>query len=173
MDIGTANALPKCPVGLMINGEKYDLDIHPWVTLLDLLRGPMHLTGTKKGCDHGQCGACTVLVDGERVNSCLKLAVTLDGSEITTIEGLGTPDNMHPLQKAFVAHDAYQCGYCTPGQICSAAGLIKEGHAHSREEIRELMSGNLCRCGAYTNIADAIEEVMGEGAEVTHREAAE
>jgi xanthine dehydrogenase YagT iron-sulfur-binding subunit len=173
MDIGTENALPKCPIGLTINGERHDLDIHPWVTLLDLLRGPMHLTGTKKGCDHGQCGACTVLVDGERVNSCLKLAVTLDGSEITTIEGLGTPDNMHPLQKAFVAHDAYQCGYCTPGQICSAAGLIKEGHAHSRSEIRELMSGNLCRCGAYTNIADAIEEVMGEGAEVTHREAAE
>ncbi|MDO1581543.1 (2Fe-2S)-binding protein [Rhizobium oryzicola] len=161
------------PVSLTINGAHHDVSVDPWVTLLDLLRGPLSMTGTKKGCDHGQCGACTVLIDGERINSCLKLAVSLDGAEITTIEGLGTPDNMHPLQKAFVEHDAYQCGYCTPGQICSAAGLLKEGHAHSREEIRELMSGNLCRCGAYTNIADAIEDVMQAENVGAHREAAE
>lgn len=167
------SAHPSCAISLIVNGETRSLEIYPWVTLLDLLRGPLELTGTKKGCDHGQCGACTVLIDGERVNSCLKLAVSLDGCEITTIEGLGTPDAMHPMQKAFVERDAYQCGYCTPGQICSAVGLMKEGHAHSRAEIRELMSGNICRCGAYTNIADAIEDVLG--AKVTHgfREAAE
>jgi xanthine dehydrogenase YagT iron-sulfur-binding subunit len=164
---------PTCPVSLKVNGESRTLDVHPWVTLLDLLRGPMELSGTKKGCDHGQCGACTVLIDGERVNSCLKLAVSIDGSEVTTIEGLGTPKDMHPMQKAFVEHDAFQCGYCTPGQICSAVGLVKEGHAHSRAEIRELMSGNLCRCGAYNNIADAIEEVLGAEAARPFREAAE
>jgi xanthine dehydrogenase YagT iron-sulfur-binding subunit len=131
------------------------------VTLLDLLRERLGLTGTKKGCDHGQCGACTVLIDGKRMNACLVLAVTRYGAEVTTIEGLGTPDALHPLQQAFIDHDAFQCGYCTPGQICSAAGLIAEGRARSREEIRELMSGNLCRCGAYTNIVDAIEEVLG------------
>jgi len=158
MDIATADTQPKNRVALTINGNRQDLEIHPWVTLLDLLRGPLHLTGTKKGCDHGQCGACTVLVDGERVNSCLKFAVTLDGAEITTIEGLGTPDDMHAMQKAFVEHDAYQCGYCTPGQICSAVGLLAEGRAKSREEIREMMSGNICRCGAYVNIADAIDQ---------------
>jgi xanthine dehydrogenase YagT iron-sulfur-binding subunit len=174
MDIGSQNTmLPTCPISLSINGEARSLDIHPWVTLLDLLRSHLELTGTKKGCDHGQCGACTVLVDGERVNSCLKLAVSLDGAEITTIEGLGSPDDMHPMQKAFVEHDAYQCGYCTPGQICSAVGLLKEGHAHSRHEIREMMSGNLCRCGAYTNIADAIEDVLGAEAAKSFREAAE
>ena len=173
MDISNSDMLPRCPVVLTVNSHRHDLEIHPWVTLLDLLRGPMHLTGTKKGCDHGQCGACTVLVDGERVNSCLKLAVTLDGAEITTIEGLGTPENMHPMQKAFVEHDAYQCGYCTPGQICSAVSLLREGHARSREEIRELMSGNLCRCGAYTNIADAIQDIMDQEAKVGMRGAAE
>ncbi|KEQ07864.1 (2Fe-2S)-binding protein [Pseudorhizobium pelagicum] len=173
MDIATADTQPKNRVALTINGNRQDLEIHPWVTLLDLLRGPLHLTGTKKGCDHGQCGACTVLVDGERVNSCLKFAVTLDGAEITTIEGLGTPDDMHAMQKAFVEHDAYQCGYCTPGQICSAVGLLAEGRAKSREEIREMMSGNICRCGAYVNIADAIEDVMGHGSDASQKEAAE
>lgn len=173
MDIATADSQPKNRIALTINGQRQDLEIHPWVTLLDLLRGPMQLTGTKKGCDHGQCGACTVLVDGERMNSCLKLAVSLEGCEITTIEGLGTPDNMHPVQKAFVEHDAYQCGYCTPGQICSAVALLREGHARSREEIREMMSGNLCRCGAYTNIADAIQDIMDQEVKVGMREAAE
>jgi xanthine dehydrogenase YagT iron-sulfur-binding subunit len=174
MDLGQPRApSPTVPVTLTINGTNHSLDIPPFVTLLDLLRGNLALTGTKKGCDHGQCGACTVLVDGVRINSCLKFAVSLDGTEITTIEGLGTPDHLHPLQKAFVEHDAYQCGYCTPGQICSAAGLLAEGHARSREEIRELMSGNLCRCGAYTNIADAIEDVMGAEGRETVREAAE
>ncbi|MBT9371670.1 2Fe-2S iron-sulfur cluster-binding protein [Rhizobium sp. CSW-27] len=164
---------PTVPVMLTINGKRHDLNLAPFVTLLDLLRGPLTLTGTKKGCDHGQCGACTVLIDGQRINSCLKLAVSLNGAQITTIEGLGTPENLHPLQKAFVEHDAYQCGYCTPGQICSAAGLLAEGHARSREEIRELMSGNLCRCGAYTNIADAIEDVMAATSRSNQPEAAE
>jgi xanthine dehydrogenase YagT iron-sulfur-binding subunit len=145
---------------LTVNGERRELRVAPWVTLLDLLREQLHLTGSKKGCDHGQCGACTVLIDGVRLNSCLVLAVARDGAEITTIEGLGGAD-LHPLQNSFVEHDAFQCGYCTPGQICSAAGLLAEGHAHSRAEIREQMSGNICRCGAYTNIVDAIEDVMG------------
>nr|WP_314092354.1 2Fe-2S iron-sulfur cluster-binding protein [uncultured Shinella sp.] len=174
MDIAPARSrLPTCPLSLTINGTPYNLDVHPWKTLLDLLRGDLELTGTKKGCDHGQCGACTVLIDGERMNSCLKLALTLDGADVTTIEGLGTPDRMHPLQQAFVEHDAFQCGYCTPGQICSAVGLLDEGHAQSRDEIRELMSGNLCRCGAYTNIADAIEQVLASRLGESHREAAE
>jgi xanthine dehydrogenase YagT iron-sulfur-binding subunit len=150
-------------LSLRVNGERYELAVEPWVTLLDLLREHLGLTGTKKGCDQGQCGACTVLVDGKRVNSCLLLAVAKDGADVTTIEGLGTPERMHPLQRAFVEHDAFQCGYCTPGQICSAAGLIAEGYAHGRDDIRELMSGNLCRCGAYTNIVDAIEEVLATG----------
>jgi xanthine dehydrogenase YagT iron-sulfur-binding subunit len=150
-------------LSLRVNGTRYELAVEPWVTLLDLLREHLGLTGTKKGCDQGQCGACTVLVDGKRVNSCLLLAVAKDGSEVTTIEGLGTPERMHPLQRAFIEHDAFQCGYCTPGQICSAAGLIAEGHAHGRDDIRELMSGNLCRCGAYINIVDAIEEVLASG----------
>ncbi|MCK8779329.1 2Fe-2S iron-sulfur cluster-binding protein [Rhizobium sp. NTR19] len=167
------SGLPTCSVNISINGENRSLDIPPWVTLLDILRGPLELTGTKKGCDHGQCGACTVLINGERVNSCLKLAVSLDGVEVTTIEGLGTPDNLHPMQKAFVEHDAFQCGYCTPGQICSAVGLVKEGRARSRADIRELMSGNLCRCGAYSNIADAIEEVLGAEGAQPYKEAAE
>ncbi|NTH49323.1 2Fe-2S iron-sulfur cluster binding domain-containing protein [Agrobacterium rhizogenes] len=171
MDISIPH--PTCSITIIVNGDRLQLDAHPWITLLDLLRGDLELTGTKKGCDHGQCGACTVLVDGERVNSCLKLAVCLDGSRVTTIEGLGGPDTMHPLQRAFVEHDAYQCGYCTPGQICSAVGLIAENNAHDRAEIRELMSGNLCRCGAYTNIVDAIEEVMGRQAAKPARETAE
>ncbi|MGI4876432.1 MAG: (2Fe-2S)-binding protein [Janthinobacterium lividum] len=151
------------PVGLTINGQQRSFELEPWVTLLDLLREHEHLTGTKKGCDHGQCGACTVLVDGKRINSCLTLAVVRDGAEITTIEGLASGDVLHPLQQAFCNHDAFQCGYCTPGQICSAQGLINEGRATNREEVRELMSGNLCRCGAYTNITDAVLEVL-EGA---------
>jgi xanthine dehydrogenase YagT iron-sulfur-binding subunit len=150
---------PALPVRLTINGEVRRLAVAPWVTLLDLLRNDLKLTGCKKGCDHGQCGACTVLVGGRRVNSCLILAVSQDGAEVTTIEGLGQPDTLSPLQQAFVDHDAFQCGYCTPGQICSAAGLLAEGQARSRDDIRELMSGNLCRCGAYTSIVDAIEEI--------------
>ncbi|MGI4826962.1 MAG: (2Fe-2S)-binding protein, partial [Janthinobacterium lividum] len=145
--------------------------IDPWVTLLDLVREQFDLTGSKKGCDHGQCGACTMIVDGKRINSCLCLAVTRDGAHVTTIEGLAGPgDVLHPVQEAFVEHDAYQCGYCTPGQICSAVALLEHGDApsgpaplQSRAEIREMMSGNLCRCGAYTNIVDAVEDVLGRG----------
>jgi xanthine dehydrogenase YagT iron-sulfur-binding subunit len=148
------------PISLTINGERRLIAVAPWTTLLDLLREVLQQTGTKKGCDHGQCGACTVLIDGRRINSCLVLAVTRDGSDIVTIEGLNQGDQLHPLQAAFIEHDAFQCGYCTPGQICSAAGLLKEGRVRTREEIREYMSGNLCRCGAYTNIADAIEDVL-------------
>ena len=151
-------------VELHINGVATRLAVEPWTSLLDALREQLHLTGTKKGCDHGQCGACTVLVDGTRINACLALAVMQDGKAITTIEGLGTVDALHPMQEAFIEHDAFQCGYCTPGQICSAVGMIKEGHARTPNEIRELMSGNLCRCGAYPNILAAIEQVMGEGA---------
>ncbi|GJD58739.1 (2Fe-2S)-binding protein [Methylobacterium dankookense] len=155
-------------ISLTINGHRRDLQVAPWTTLLDLLREHLDLTGTKKGCDHGQCGACTVLVNGTRVNSCLTLAVMKDGAEITTVEGLaglaGTGSNsLHPIQEAFIEHDAFQCGYCTPGQLCSSVGLINEGHARSRDEIREAMSGNICRCGAYTNIVDAIEDVMSQG----------
>ncbi|QQR38053.1 (2Fe-2S)-binding protein [Devosia rhizoryzae] len=149
-------------ISLTIDGAQRSVTIDPWTTLLDLLRGPLGKTGTKKGCDHGQCGACTVLIDGKRINSCLTLAVLKDGAEITTIEGLATGDDLHPMQEAFIEHDAFQCGYCTPGQICSAVGLVNEGHAHSRHEIRELMSGNICRCGAYTNIVDAVQSVLGE-----------
>lgn len=136
------------------------IEVRPWVTLLDLLRERLDLTGTKKGCDHGQCGACTVLVNGKRINSCLTLAIMQDGAEVVTIEGLAEGDTLHPLQAAFVEHDAFQCGYCTPGQICSGIGLIREGRAKTLGEIRELMSGNICRCGAYPNILAAIEEAM-------------
>jgi xanthine dehydrogenase YagT iron-sulfur-binding subunit len=151
----------KLAVVLFINGIERRLDVAPWTSLLDALRDHLGLTGTKKGCDHGQCGACTVLVNGRRVNSCLTLAVMQDGTEVTTIEGLAKDGALHPLQQAFVDHDAFQCGYCTPGQICSAAGLIAEGRARSADEIRELMSGNLCRCGAYPNIVAAIQQVIG------------
>lgn len=167
-----AQPIGKVATTLMINGTTRTREIEPWTSLLDLLREGEDLIGSKKGCDHGQCGACTVLIDGRRINSCLKLAVTLDGAEITTIEGLGEPGDLHPLQAAFVEHDAFQCGYCTPGQICSAQGLINEGRAHSREEVRELMSGNLCRCGAYTNIVDAVCEVLGRESGSERREAA-
>jgi xanthine dehydrogenase YagT iron-sulfur-binding subunit len=147
-------------VALKINGVEHRLEIAPWVTLLDALRERLDLTGTKKGCDHGQCGACTVLVDGKRINSCLTLAVMKDGCEVTTIEGLADGDELHPLQAAFIEQDAFQCGYCTPGQICSAVGLIGEGKAATDADIRELMSGNICRCGAYPNIVAAIERAM-------------
>ena len=152
----------KIPVSLTVNGVERQLEIAPWTTLLDALRDHLDLTGTKKGCDHGQCGACTVLVDGLRINSCLTLAVMQDGAHVTTIEGLATNVALHPLQQAFIDHDAFQCGYCTPGQICSAIGLIAEGKAKSADEIRELMSSNICRCGAYPNIVAAIQQAMGE-----------
>ena len=161
IESGSPDAANTIGISLTINGETRALQVAPWTTLLDLLREDLDLTGTKKGCDHGQCGACTVLVNGTRINSCLTLAVMKDGASITTVEGLAGAEGLHPLQAAFVEHDAFQCGYCTPGQICSAVGMLSEGHAHSREEIREAMSGNICRCGAYTNIVDAIEEVMG------------
>ncbi len=149
-------------VRLRINGAERGFDVEPWTSLLDLLRERLDLTGTKKGCDHGQCGACTVLIDGKRVLSCLTLAVMRDGAEVTTIEGLATDGELHPLQRAFIEHDAFQCGYCTPGQILSAVALIAEGRARTADDVRELMSGNLCRCGAYPNILAAIEEVMNE-----------
>jgi xanthine dehydrogenase YagT iron-sulfur-binding subunit len=148
------------PIRLTINGKKMHLEVAPWVTLLDLLRERLDLTGTKKGCDHGQCGACTVLVNGKRINSCLTLAVMQDGAEITSIEGLVTDDKLHPLQQAFIDCDAFQCGYCTPGHICSAVGLMSEGRAKTSDDIRELMSGNLCRCGAYPNIIAALEQAI-------------
>jgi xanthine dehydrogenase YagT iron-sulfur-binding subunit len=151
----------KLPVTLIVNGVEKKLQVAPWTTLLDALRDHLNLTGTKKGCDHGQCGACTVLADGRRINSCLTLAVMKDGASITTIEGLAANGVLHPLQQAFIDHDAFQCGYCTPGQICSAAGLIAEARATTAEEIRELMSGNICRCGAYPNIVAAIQQAMG------------
>jgi len=166
-------------VTLVVNGQSRAVDVDTRTTLLDVLRENMHLTGTKKGCDHGQCGACTVIVEGRRINSCLSLAVMHDGDKITTIEGLGTPDKLHPMQAAFVKHDGYQCGYCTPGQICSAISAIEEikqgipSHVtadlnskplFSSEELRERMSGNICRCGAYSNIIDAINDVAGSRA---------
>ena len=150
----------KLDVVLRINGVERRVALRPWTTLLDALREYLDLTGTKKGCDHGQCGACTVLVNGRRIVSCLTLAVMQNGAEITTIEGLATNGKLHPLQDAFIEHDGFQCGYCTPGQICSRVGLIAEGHAKTADEIRELMSGNICRCGCYPNIVAAIEEVM-------------
>ena len=163
-------------VSLEVNGETVEREVDTRTTLLDFLREQLHLTGTKKGCDHGQCGACTAIVDGRRINTCLSLAVMNAGAKVTTIEGLGTPDKLHPMQAAFVKHDGFQCGYCTPGQICSAVavlGEIRDGipshvtadltarPAINGTEIRERMSGNLCRCGAYANILDAIEDVAG------------
>ncbi|HYJ41646.1 MAG TPA: aldehyde dehydrogenase iron-sulfur subunit PaoA [Steroidobacteraceae bacterium] len=166
-------------VGIEVNGKPHTLALDTRTTLLDALRDHLHLTGTKKGCDHGQCGACTVIADGRRINSCLTLAVMHDGGKVTTIEGLGTPDKMHPMQTAFVKHDGFQCGYCTPGQICSAVAVLNEIKAGvpshvsadllaapqvTNAELRERMSGNICRCGAYSNIAEAIAEVAGSGA---------
>jgi xanthine dehydrogenase YagT iron-sulfur-binding subunit len=163
-------------LSLKVNGQVRDLEVDNRTTLLDALREHLHLTGTKKGCDHGQCGACTVLVDGRRINSCLSLAVMHDGDEVTTIEGLGEPGRLHPMQAAFVKHDGFQCGYCTPGQICSSVAVLEEIKANipshvtgdlnaqtllSEAEIRERMSGNICRCGAYSNIVEAIVEVAG------------
>jgi xanthine dehydrogenase YagT iron-sulfur-binding subunit len=158
-------APPTHPITLQVNGASKQLHVAPWTSLLDLLRETLDLTGTKKGCDHGQCGACTVLVDGKRINSCLTLAVMKDGAEITTVEGLASGETLHPLQQAFIEKDAFQCGYCTPGQLCSAVGLLREGRAKTPDEVRELMSGNLCRCGAYPNIVAAIEQVRGQGGE--------
>ena len=163
-------------VTMQVNGKAQRMDLDTRTTLLDALREHLHLTGTKKGCDHGQCGACTVIVDGQRINSCLTLAVMHEGSAVTTVEGLGTPDKLHPMQAAFVKHDGFQCGYCTPGQICSAVGVLREieqgvpSHVtadltaapqFTPAEMRERMSGNICRCGAYSNIAEAITEVAG------------
>jgi len=152
----------KIALSLTVNGVERQLKVAPWTTLLDVLRDHLDLTGTKKGCDHGQCGACTVLVDGRRTNSCLTPALMKDGAKLTTIEGLATDGVLHPLQQAFIDHDAFQCGYCTPGQICSAVGLLAEGKAKTADEIRELMSGNICRCGAYPNIVAAILQAMGQ-----------
>ena len=158
---GISTSLPlKSSITLKVNGAVKQMEIAPWTTLLDALREYLDLTGTKKGCDHGQCGACTVLVDGKRINSCLTLAIMKDGAEVTTIEGLAEGEALHPLQQAFVDHDAFQCGYCTPGQICSAVGLMAEGRAKTADDIRELMSGNICRCGAYPNIVAAIQQAM-------------
>jgi len=171
--------VPAATISLNVNGQSHALTLDTRTTLLDALREHLHLTGTKKGCDHGQCGACTVLLDGRRINACLTLAVMHDGAQITTIEGLGTPQRLHPLQAAFIKHDGYQCGYCTPGQICSAVGMLDEikrgvpSHVStdlmarpllSLAELRERMSGNICRCGAYANIADAITDVAGGSA---------
>lgn len=170
------DATPMARVGFEVNGQSRTLQLDTRTTLLDALREHLRLTGTKKGCDHGQCGACTVIVDGRRINSCLSLAVQHDGDSITTIEGLGLPGNLHPMQEAFVVHDGYQCGYCTPGQICSAVAVLGEIEAGipshvtadltrapdvTPSELRERMSGNICRCGAYSNIIDAIVDVAG------------
>jgi xanthine dehydrogenase YagT iron-sulfur-binding subunit len=159
-----AAASATMPVVLTINGVDHQMQIDPRISLLDALREMLGMTGSKKGCDHGQCGACTVLVDDRRVNGCLTLAASAAGSRVTTIEGLANGDKLHPVQEAFIKHDAFQCGYCTPGQICSAVGLIAEGRANTPDDIRELMSGNICRCGAYVNIAAAVLEVISNQA---------
>jgi xanthine dehydrogenase YagT iron-sulfur-binding subunit len=155
--------IPEVAVTLHVNGVDHELRLDPRVTLLDALRDVLGLTGTKKGCDQGACGACTVLLDGKRVVSCLMLAAQCDGRQVTTIEGLSQDGELHPLQQAFIRHDAFQCGYCTSGQLLSAVSLLREGRARSDEEIREFMSGNLCRCGAYPNIVAAIREVADAG----------
>lgn len=159
LDERFADAMDQMPLNIEINGQPYHLKVEPRLTLLDLLRERLKLTGTKKGCDQGQCGACTVHVNGVRTNSCLSLAIMNDGAKITTIEGLANGHELHPMQEAFIKHDGFQCGYCTPGQIMSAVACINEGHAGSEGEIREFMSGNICRCGAYANIVNAIKEV--------------
>lgn len=156
----TGSLPAKRRITLKVNGTVKQIEVAPWTTLLDALRDHLDLTGTKKGCDHGQCGACTVLVNGKRINSCLTLAIMQDGAEVVTIEGLAEGEALHPLQQAFVEHDAFQCGYCTSGQIMSGVGLLGEGKAKSRNDISELMSGNICRCGAYSNIVVAIEQLM-------------
>jgi xanthine dehydrogenase YagT iron-sulfur-binding subunit len=165
-DEKVAAAFEKLPLNITVNGTAHKMSIEPRVTLLDLLREQLDLTGTKKGCDYGQCGACTVHVDGHRVNSCLTLAMMVDGKKVTTIEGLAKGDQLHPMQEAFIKHDGFQCGYCTPGQIMSAVACVREGHANSEGEIREYMSGNICRCGAYPNIVNAIQEVKNGGQQV-------
>lgn len=166
LDEKVVAAFEKVSVTLEVNGKKQKLTVEPRVTLLDLLREQLNLTGTKKGCDYGQCGACTVHINGQRVLSCLSFAVMQDGKKIATIEGLADGDKSHPMQEAFVKHDGFQCGYCTPGQIMSAVACIREGHAGSEDEIREYMSGNICRCGAYPNIVSAIQEVKNGGQKV-------
>ncbi len=166
LDERIATAMENVPLTVDINGEKHSLSIDPRTSLLDLLRENLRMTGTKKGCDYGQCGACTVHVNGERVLSCLTLAATTDGTKVTTIEGLANGEELHPMQTAFIKHDGFQCGYCTPGQIMSAVACIREGHATNRADIREFMSGNICRCGAYPNIVAAIEEVQQSGVKV-------
>ncbi|HEY4148642.1 MAG TPA: 2Fe-2S iron-sulfur cluster-binding protein [Chitinophagaceae bacterium] len=155
-------------ISFIINGQRLSLAIDPRTSLLDALREQLHLTGTKKGCDRGQCGACTVLVNGRRVNSCLTLAAACQQARVTTVEGLAVGDRLHPVQAAFIKHDAFQCGYCTPGQICSAVGLLSEGKALTDAAIREQMSGNICRCGAYKNILDAIKEARAYMGNVQH-----
>lgn len=166
LDEKAADFFEKVPVQMEINGKPYSVSVEPRVTVLDLLREQLHLTGTKKGCDWGQCGACTVHIDGKRVLSCLSLAVMQDGKKITTVEGLADGDKLHPMQEAFIKHDGFQCGYCTPGQIMSAIMSVREGHANSDEQIREYMSGNICRCGAYNNIVDAIKDVKNGGQKI-------
>lgn len=163
LDEKAAQYFEQVPLQLEVNGKPYSLQVEPRVTLLDLLREQLHLTGSKKGCDLGQCGACTVHVDGKRVLSCLSLAVMQNGKKVTTIEGLQKGDDLHPMQEAFIKHDGFQCGYCTPGQIMSAVACIAEGHATNDNDIREYMSGNICRCGAYPNIVAAIKEVAKKG----------
>ena len=163
VDEKIADAFEKVPLKMEVNGAAQSLSVEPRATLLDILREQLDLTGSKKGCDHGQCGACTVHVDGQRVLSCLTLGVMTNGKKITTIEGLAKGDELHPMQEAFLKHDGFQCGYCTPGQIMSAVACVREGHANSETEIREYMSGNICRCGAYPNIVNAIQEVKEGG----------
>ncbi len=164
--IAEADAIRGEPLRLTVNGISHSISLDPRVTLLDFLREHLHLTGTKKGCDHGQCGACTVMVNGTRVNSCLSLAIACSGDDITTIEGLGSPGRLHPMQAAFIEHDGFQCGFCTPGQICSAVAMIEEARKgqgvdvlKDDREVRERMSGNICRCGAYPNIVAAVQDV--------------
>lgn len=163
VDEKIADVFEKVPLKMEVNGAAQNLSVEPRATLLDILREQLDLTGSKKGCDHGQCGACTVHVDGQRVLSCLTLGVMTNGKKITTIEGLAKGDELHPMQEAFLKHDGFQCGYCTPGQIMSAVACVREGHANSETEIREYMSGNICRCGAYPNIVNAIQEVKEGG----------
>ena len=163
LDEKGAEYFEKLPLKIEVNGKAYSMQVEPRVTLLDFLREHLHLTGSKKGCDFGQCGACTVHVDGKRILSCMTLAVMQHGKKVTTIEGIQNGDDLHPLQEAFIKHDGFQCGYCTPGQIMSGIACIKEGHAASDADIREYMSGNICRCGCYPNIVDAIKEVKEKG----------